>query len=226
MQQDAAKTGKGERTKARIVDAALVLFREHGYDATTMRMVAERAGVSLGNAYYYFKSKEVLLQAFYKEMHDAHVAASQEVLSSSNKLHDRLLGVLQARIDVTEPYRRFAALLFRQAADPDSPLNPFHEASRATREEAIQLFEVVIEGANVKVPKDLAKELPELLWTYSMGIVLFWIHDRSEDSARTRKLAAHTSDIVVKLIRLASNPLLRPLRKRVLELLRDFRVTG
>ena len=62
---------KGERTKQRIVAAALELFREHGYEATTMRMVAEHAEVSLGNAYYYFKSKDLLLQAFYREVHDA-----------------------------------------------------------------------------------------------------------------------------------------------------------
>ena len=37
---------KGKRTKQHIVAAALKLFREHGYEATTMRMVAEHAGVA------------------------------------------------------------------------------------------------------------------------------------------------------------------------------------
>ena len=62
------KTTKGAETRARILEAALALFREKGYDATTMRGVAERAGVSLGNAYYYFESKEHLLHAFYDRM--------------------------------------------------------------------------------------------------------------------------------------------------------------
>ena len=71
---------KGERTKQRIVAAALELFREQGYEATTMRMVADAAEVSLGNAYYYFASKELLLQAFYREVHEAHLAAAAPVL--------------------------------------------------------------------------------------------------------------------------------------------------
>ena len=56
---------KGARTRTAIIDAALQLFRERGYEATTMRAVAAEADVSLGNAYYYFKSKEHLIQAFY-----------------------------------------------------------------------------------------------------------------------------------------------------------------
>ena len=58
------KTVKGDQTKALILETALEMFRERGYDNTTMRAVAQKAGVSLGNAYYYFRSKEYLIQAF------------------------------------------------------------------------------------------------------------------------------------------------------------------
>ncbi|MEM8882768.1 MAG: helix-turn-helix domain-containing protein, partial [Planctomycetota bacterium] len=68
------KTSKGEQTKARIVEAALELFKENGFDETTMRAVAGKADVSLGSAYYYFKSKEQLLQAYYGRVHEGHVA--------------------------------------------------------------------------------------------------------------------------------------------------------
>ena len=45
------KTQKGEQTRALILDAALQIFHERGYEATTMRAIARKAGVSLGNAY-------------------------------------------------------------------------------------------------------------------------------------------------------------------------------
>src|SRR5436190_24241865 len=48
------KTVKGDQTKALILETALEMLRERGYDETTMRAIAEKAGVSLGNAYYYF----------------------------------------------------------------------------------------------------------------------------------------------------------------------------
>src|SRR4030095_11242796 len=47
---------KGERTRSHILATALRLFREHGYEETSMRRIAEVAGVSTGNAYHYFES--------------------------------------------------------------------------------------------------------------------------------------------------------------------------
>jgi AcrR family transcriptional regulator len=67
---------RGARTRTAIIDAALALFRDQGYEATTMRAVAERAGVSVGNAYYYFGSKEHLIQGFYDRAAEQHGAES------------------------------------------------------------------------------------------------------------------------------------------------------
>lgn len=218
-----AKTTKGEQTKGRILAAALDLFRRVGYEATTMRSVADKAGVSLGNAYYYYKSKEHLLHAFYDEMHQEHAAAVARVLEEEKDLEKRLLGVLRTKFAVIDPYHKFSGLLFRSAADPASPLNPFHEESRHVREAETALYARALEGTRVKIPKDIAAELPELLWTYAMGILLFWIYDDSPDRARTQRMIDHTAHIVVRMIKLVSNPLLRPLRKATLRLLADMR---
>ena len=72
----ATKTLKGDQTKALILETALEMFRERGYEETTMRAIAEKAGVSLGNAYYYFRSKEYLIQAFYQRLHDESLRGS------------------------------------------------------------------------------------------------------------------------------------------------------
>lgn len=214
---------KGERTKQRILDCALELFREHGYDSTTMRMVAEAAEVSLGNAYYYFASKDLLLQAFYREVHEAHVLAAGPALDGARSLHDRLLAVMLTKLEVIEPYHRFSALMFRTAADPASPLNPFHPAGADVAKEGEALFAKALENSGTKLPKDLAAELPNLLWTYSMGVVLYWIHDRSPRRQNTRRFVERTVDLITTSIKLASNPLLRPFRKKVLDLVRDLR---
>ena len=66
-------------------------------------------------------------------------------------------------------------------------------------------------------------ELPYMLWLYHMGIVLFWIHDTSAKQARTYRLIDRTVDLIDKLISLASNPLMRPVRKRALKLLSELR---
>src|SRR5256885_15362259 len=107
------KTPKGEQTRAAILKAALDLLREHGYEATTMRAIAKRAGVSLGNAYHYFGSKEHLIQAFYHRTHEEHLAAVLPVLEKVTSLKERLLSVVRLKIATIEPYHEFAGAPFK-----------------------------------------------------------------------------------------------------------------
>lgn len=53
-----------QRAEAKLLDAWADLLRKHGYDATTLAMVAERAGMARNTIYNYFPSKEALLQAY------------------------------------------------------------------------------------------------------------------------------------------------------------------
>jgi AcrR family transcriptional regulator len=216
------KTSKGEQTRTRILEAALSLFMERGFEATTMRAVAEEAGVSLGNAYYYFESKEELVQAFYERSHAEHLTAATPRLADEKDFRKRLLATLHAKIDTSEPYHRFSGVLFRSAADPHSPLNPFSDASRAVREEAIAFMGDLIDRSSLKPPTDLRAELPQLLWLYEMGIILFWIFDTSRERRRTRLLINRTVPIVTRLITLGGNPILAPLRRSTLRLLREL----
>jgi len=59
-------TPKSEETGLRILDAALALFREEGFDAATMRDIAQCAGVATGAAYYYYPSKDAIVMDFYR----------------------------------------------------------------------------------------------------------------------------------------------------------------
>lgn len=217
----APKVGKGEETRARILETALALFLERGYEQTTMRAIAEGAGVALGNAYYYFASKEQLIQAFYGRTHVEHLAACTSILEGGGSLRDRLLGVMQMKVDTIEPYHRFAGVMFRTAADPSSPLNPFSAESAPVRDEATALFRTVVDGSTTRIPDDLREELPRLLWVYHMGVILYWIHDASPGRARTRRLVERSVDLIARLVSLGGNPLLRPLRRSILSLITE-----
>jgi AcrR family transcriptional regulator len=214
---------RGERTRAAIIDAALALFGEVGYDATTMRAVAARAGVSVGNAYYYFASKSHLVQGFYDRAAAQHGAASAERLAALTELDQRIEAHLLTWFDLFEPYRAFAGTFFRNASDPTSPLSPFSPESAPAREAAIDLWRGVIDGASSRVPTALRADLPELLWLYQMGTVLFWVHDQSAGAVATRLLVARTVPIVVRAIELSRLPALRTLVGEVLALLGDLR---
>ncbi|HEV8383097.1 MAG TPA: TetR family transcriptional regulator [Gemmatimonadales bacterium] len=212
---------KAVATKAKILEAALELFRERGYEAATMRAIADRAGVALGNAYYYFGSKEHLIQAFYDRTHIEHVAAVGTRLDKLKDLKSRLLWVMRKKLETIEPYHRFAGLLFRSAADPNSPLNPFSSESQPVRRESTAVFAKAVEGAR-GIPKDLRAELPNLLWLYHMGIVLFWIHDKSEGRWRTWHLMERSVDLITKLVAVASLSVLGPARRAALGIVREL----
>jgi AcrR family transcriptional regulator len=215
---DAPRTPKSERTRQQIVAAALKLFREQGYQGTTMRAVAASAGVSVGNAYYYFSSKEELIQGFYDQMVTDQAAACVEVFAASTDLADRLRGALLAWLDAAEPYHEFAGRFFATAAQPDNPLSPFSRASSPARDASIALFRELIEGSKVTVGAELAATLPELLWLYQLGVVLYWVHDSSAGTARTRLLIEHTVPMVARLVRLSRLPVIRPLSRQTADL--------
>ncbi|MFV2100519.1 TetR family transcriptional regulator [Micromonospora sp. LOL_024] len=216
-------TARGEQTRQLILETALRMFRERGYARTTMRAIAQEAGVAVGNAYYYFGSKEHLIQEFYARTQEEHRAASQSVLERESGFAARLAGVLHAGIDVLTPSHEFAATFFKIAAEPTSPLSPFSAESSAPRQASVDLFAEVVAGSSAKVDAELRPQLPELLWLSYMGVVLFWVYDRSPDQARTRRLIDGGVPLVDRLVGLSRLRVLRPVSRQVIDLVRTLR---
>jgi len=212
-------TPRAEDTRRRIYEAALELFREKGFEQTTMRDIAAKAGVALGGAYYYFSSKEAIVLAFYHEMQESSHEAILEAMSGHKKLKERLRVVMEKRFELLAPNRKFCDALFRHAPDSKDPLSPFSDETRSIRERSIDHLRAALEGSDVKVPADLKPQLPYLLWLYHMGLILFWLYDRSPDQQRTQKLMEKSLGLLVGLLRIAGLPLMKPLRKTALELM-------
>ncbi|WET82107.1 TetR family transcriptional regulator [Amycolatopsis sp. QT-25] len=213
---------KSEETKSLIVATALRLFAENGYDRTTMRAIAAEAGVSVGNAYYYFASKDQLVQGFYDEIAKAHLTTVRQSIEGERDFGARLKAVLLAWLDVAEPYHRFGTQFFVNAADPDSPLSPFSDESSPARDASIGLMRDAIADSDVKLDPDLRDDLPDLLWLYQMGVVLFWVHDRSPGQKRSRMLVDRTVPLIARLVGLSRLRVLRPVSREIVSLIRDL----
>jgi AcrR family transcriptional regulator len=63
---------RGEQTRSTILQAAHDLFVEQGYHGTSMRQVAQRAGLALGGLYNHFPSKEAVFEAVFLAYHPYH----------------------------------------------------------------------------------------------------------------------------------------------------------
>jgi AcrR family transcriptional regulator len=81
-------------TRARILDAALELFSEHGFDGTTLQQIADRLGFTKAALYYHFRSKDDLLRAL--------IAPAVADL-------DALLGAYEQEADTPSCRRHFVA---------------------------------------------------------------------------------------------------------------------
>jgi len=219
-------TPKAGETRNRILSAAVNLFRERGFDETSMREIAAAADVAIGAAYYYFDSKEALVMAFYHQAKDAMLEPIDAALARKTDLRSRLRAVIDVKFEYFRPNRKFLGALLRHAADPGHPLSPFSQETGDIRERDMQHFSAALEGSNLRVPDDLRPYLPKLLWLYQMGLILFWVYDRSPGEARTEKLVEKSLGIVAGLLKLSKSPFLRPVRKTAIELLQAISSEG
>lgn len=218
----AATAGREVRdTRALVRATALRLFRERGYAATTMRLVAQEAGVATGNAYYHFASKDHLVQELYLDVTQDHARRAAAVLAAGGDLPTRLRGVLHAGLDAFAGYHAFGTEFVTVAIRPTSASSPFSASSRGARETSEEVFRQVVAGAVPAVPRHLRDDLPELLWLAQLGVTLFWVHDGSPGQRRTRALVDGAAPLVGRLVSLARLPVARRVTDDLLRLVRD-----
>src|SRR6266852_9204660 len=135
-----------EETRRHILETALALFRERGFEETAIRDIAGGAGLSLGAAYYYFKSKEAIVGAYYDYVQEEHLVRSREAFSRGGDLRDRLRAALHSKIDIMQEDRRLLRALFRYGGDPEHPLSWFGAATRGQRQLCTAVFAEAIAG--------------------------------------------------------------------------------
>ncbi len=208
-----------EETRRLVLDTALTLFRERGFEETTIRDIASRAGLSLGAAYYYFKSKEAIVAAYYDFVQREHNARLREVFANEGGLRNRLRAAFHTKIDIVREDRQLLRALFRYGGYPDHPLSWFGPATREQRRLSIAIFAEAVEKE--RFPDDIRDAAPTLLWTLHMGVLLYFLYDDSPKERRTRKLIDAAVDFAVDVKRLATSALLRPLRRKVLSIVED-----
>jgi AcrR family transcriptional regulator len=217
MQNSVRTVTKPKATRQAILNAALELFREQGFESATMRQIAGNARVALGAAYYYFDSKDAIVLAFYEQSQHEMTPRLEIVLASTRDLRERLRELIAVKLDYFAPSRRLLGALSGHT-NPESPLSPFGDRTRSIRDQDMAWFDKALEGCQIGVPEDLRRHLPRLLWMFQMGIILFWINDRSTGQKKSRLLLDKSLDMVVRLIKLASLPLTKPLRRTAIEL--------
>ncbi len=209
---------KSEETRARILEAALAIFRERGFESATMREIAARAEVAVGAAYYYFDSKEAIVMAFYERSQHELVPATEAALARTRTLDSRLRSIIGQKFTYFLPNRSLLGALSAHS-DPHHPLSPFSPQTAPIRNADLALFEKAVSDSAVKLPRRILPYLPRLLWMYQMGLILFWVYDSSPSQRKTAILFDKSLAMILVVLRFANLPLLLPLHRLAADLL-------
>ncbi len=212
---------KKDITKNKILQLALQLFQTEGFEKTTMRQIAEKAELSLGAFYYYFKSKDDLVLEFYYETQNHLYAETGQIITSEKDFKTILKSVFRAQFMILLPYRNFLNILLKNAAYPDSALSPFSKASKKIRDENIDLFRKIILNSNLKLSKGFIEQLPHMLWLLQLALIFFWLYDSSPEMKKSHNLIENLVDLMYQLIKLQSLPLIKPFQKTLNQIITD-----
>jgi len=215
----AKNTPKAEETGRKILDSALELFREKGFEPTTMRDIAQKAEVATGAAYYYYSSKDAIVADFYQRSCAEMQPRIEAALAHAKGLEKRLHELIAVKLAYFAPNRGVLRSLLRNGADPRHPLSPFSPDTSAIREIDIAWFRLILTDCGMRIPRDLEPHLPGVLWFFQMGVIFFWVIDESPKQTRTARLLELATRSVVFLLRVSALPLMRPLRKTALQLI-------
>ncbi len=159
---------KGERTRLQIEDAAIELFMEQGYHATSMRQIAERAELALGGIYNHFKSKDELFEAIIVDKHPYRKILPMIIAAEGETMEEFLSNAAHVVITELTSQQYYVKLMLIEIVE----FNGTHGASliKEIAPKILPVFEKF-----VKTRKNLRVTHPAVLMRSFIGMVLSYM---------------------------------------------------
>lgn len=180
MAKQEFRTGKSEATFERVRETALSLFAEKGFEATTMREISAASGLGLGALYYYFRSKEDVVLSFYESVNRA-VEKEFEAAPRGKNSAESFRILMEIKLRELGPHRHLLRTIIKEAVDPKSRICPLNPDSEKPLGLSLAIFQTIA-AQNSRLSPGEIHDMARGLWALHMGLLGYWIHDRSSDS--------------------------------------------
>ena len=176
-----------EAIRKRIVTAALTLFQTKGFDATTTKAIARKAGIAEGTVFNYFRTKEdIALHFFEQEVDQAIASVRENPRLRKAPLEEKFFALVHSQLEFLAPYEKFIGAAFIHALKPASPLGIFSHRAQELRHRYVGFVQELLDES---LPKNQYNALtvlaPEVFWIYYLGALLYWLHDSSPGKQNT-----------------------------------------
>jgi AcrR family transcriptional regulator len=197
------RTENKERTKEKILKAALELFRKQGLERTTTKQISTGAGIAEGTLFNYFKTKEDLaLYFFQKETQDLIRWFEGDARLQKAPLPEKLFAIVHRQLEFIAPYEDFIGAVFFRALQPSSKLSPVSFESQELRVRYLRFIREILDEAAER------GEIPAVgamgaygFGLFYIGVVAHWLHDPSPGKQKTLALLDRSLTIGGRLLR-------------------------
>lgn len=128
-----------------LLQLAATMFAERGLKATTVRDIADSAGILSGSLYHHFKSKEQMVEEVLRDFLDWLFDSYQQVLATETTPLDRLKGLFMASFEAIE-HRHAQVVIYQDEAKRLSPLPQFGFVDDRNREQRKMWIDLLHDG--------------------------------------------------------------------------------
>ncbi len=171
----APEQARAERNRLRILEAALALFAERGYEGTAIRDIAASAGVSVGLVCRYFPTKEHFALALYERL--ANELTDRAADLSAGTVAARFEAAMRIKLTLLEPHRRVLIALAARAIDPEARSSVLGKSTEVVRSKVAGVFWLAVSGATDAPDREQSARLARLLYGVHLAFTLLFLQD-------------------------------------------------
>jgi AcrR family transcriptional regulator len=189
-QRPGRRAGNKERTRRKILRAALELFSKRGFFKTTTKQISDRAKIAEGTLFNYFKTKEDLALYFFEQGLAGLIEwyRNQKALREAS-LPEKLFAIIHRHFECISPCEEFIGAVYLRALQPVSKLSPLSLDAQEFNLCYLRFIQQILQEA------EETGEIPKLgdFGAYAFGIfhlamISYWLQDGSPGKENTLAL--------------------------------------
>lgn len=186
-----------QECRARILEKALQLFADRGFDQTTTRDIAQASGVAAGTMFNYFPSKETMAMSMVTRALARGKEEFLRRLQGSEELAEELYLFIASGLRQLRPLRPFLGPVLERSLSP-FPRKQVCPEGEAARVEHLDCVRQIMERHGFSATPE--RVATTIYWSLYLGILAFWTSDESPQQEATQGVIDYSIRTFVQVI--------------------------